>query len=115
MPSFRHIWAYCIFFWNQLKKSGRETPLGSVEIKYTPSKGERHGNYESETALVAEVHINFKRSIRVFRDWIQYKRLNAFAHEHADADFLLWNGNRALFKREMFQNFLNENMNVIFS
>ncbi|MBR5338230.1 MAG: excisionase [Lachnospiraceae bacterium] len=44
---------------------------------------------------------------------IGYKRLSAFAHAHADADFLLWNGNRALFKREMFQNFLNENMNAI--
>lgn len=44
---------------------------------------------------------------------IGYKRLRYFVHEHADAGFVLWNGNRALIKRELFQRFMNENMNVI--
>lgn len=44
---------------------------------------------------------------------IGYRRLRYFAREHADADFILWKGNRALIKRELFEKFMNENMNVI--
>ena len=41
------------------------------------------------------------------------KKLKAFVQEHADADFVLWNGNRAQVKREQFQRYLDEQMNVI--
>ena len=35
---------------------------------------------------------------------IGYKKLKLFVQEHSDADFVLWNGNRALIKREQFEN-----------
>lgn len=44
---------------------------------------------------------------------IGYKKLKAFIQENADADFILWNGNRAQIKRERFQKYLDEKMNVI--
>ena len=44
---------------------------------------------------------------------IGYKKLKAFVQEHADADFVLWNGNRAQIKREQCQRNLDEQMNVI--
>ena len=44
---------------------------------------------------------------------IGYKKLTQFVPEHADADFVLWNGNRAQIKREQFQSYLDEQMNVI--
>ena len=44
---------------------------------------------------------------------IGYKKLSAFVQEHSDADFVLWNGNRALIKREQFQKYMDEQMNVI--
>lgn len=44
---------------------------------------------------------------------IGYKKLKQFVQEHADADFMLWNGNRAQIKREQFQRYLDEQMNVI--
>ena len=44
---------------------------------------------------------------------IGYKKLSAFVQQHADADFVLWNGNRARIKREQFQKYMDEQMNVI--
>ena len=44
---------------------------------------------------------------------IGYKKLSAFVQQHADADFVLWNGNRAQIKREQFQKYMDEQMNVI--
>ena len=44
---------------------------------------------------------------------IGYKKLSAFVQEHSDADFVLWNGNRALIKREQFQKYMDAQMNVI--
>ncbi|MCI6421589.1 MAG: excisionase [Blautia sp.] len=44
---------------------------------------------------------------------IGYKKLKVFIQENADADFILWNGNRAQIKRERFQKYLDEKMNVI--
>ena len=44
---------------------------------------------------------------------IGYKKLSAFVQEHSDADFVLWNGNRALIKREQFQKYMDEQINVI--
>lgn len=44
---------------------------------------------------------------------IGYKKLSAFVQEHSDADFVLWNGNRAQIKREQFQKYVDEQMNVI--
>ena len=44
---------------------------------------------------------------------IGYKKLSAFVQEHADENFILWNGNRALIKREQFQKYMDEKMNVI--
>ena len=44
---------------------------------------------------------------------IGYKNLKQFVQEHADADFVLWNGNHAQIKREQFQRYLDEQMNVI--
>ena len=44
---------------------------------------------------------------------IGYKKLKQFVQEHSDADFVLWNVNRAQIKREQFQRYLDEQMNVI--
>ena len=44
---------------------------------------------------------------------IGYKKLRVFANEHADSDFILWNGNRALIKREQFEKYLDTQLNVI--
>ena len=44
---------------------------------------------------------------------ISYKKLRIFCKEHADADFLLWSGNRALIKRELFAKYLDSEMNTI--
>ena len=40
-------------------------------------------------------------------------KLKMFVQDHSDADFVLWNGNRALIKREQFERYMNEQMNVI--
>lgn len=44
---------------------------------------------------------------------IGYKKLSAFVQEHADENFILWNGNRALIKREQFEKYLDQKMSVI--
>ena len=44
---------------------------------------------------------------------IGYKKLRLFCKEHADEDFILWNGNRALLKREQFEKYLDTHMSVI--
>ncbi len=44
---------------------------------------------------------------------IGYKKLKLFVQEHSDADFVLWNGNRALIKREQFEKYMDSQMNVI--
>lgn len=44
---------------------------------------------------------------------IGYKKLKMFVQEHADEDFILWNGNRALIKREQFEKYMDSQMNVI--
>ena len=44
---------------------------------------------------------------------IGYKKLKQFVQEHEDADFVLWNGNRALIKRVQFEQYLDREMNVI--
>ena len=44
---------------------------------------------------------------------ISYKKLRIFCKQHADEDFILWNGNRALIKREQFAKYLDKNMSVI--
>lgn len=44
---------------------------------------------------------------------IGYKKLKAFIQSNEDAEYVLWNGNRAQIKRELFEKFLNEQMSVI--
>ena len=44
---------------------------------------------------------------------ISYKKLRLFCKEHADDDFLIWNGNRALIKREQFEKYIDKNMGAI--
>lgn len=44
---------------------------------------------------------------------IGYKKLKAFVQEHEDAEFVLWNGNRALIKREQFEKYLDQKMSAI--
>ena len=44
---------------------------------------------------------------------ISYKKLRIFCKQHADEDFILWNVNRALIKREQFAKYLDTNMSVI--
>lgn len=44
---------------------------------------------------------------------IGYTKLKQFVQEHSDTDFVLWNGNRVQIKREQFQRYLDEQMNVI--
>ena len=42
-----------------------------------------------------------------------YKKIRLFCKEHADADFIVWNGNRALIKRKMFEEYLDQSISVI--
>ena len=44
---------------------------------------------------------------------IGYKKLKQFVKEHSDESFILWNGNRALIKRELFQKYLDDKMSII--
>ena len=44
---------------------------------------------------------------------IGFKKLKQFVQEHADADFVLWIGNRAHIKSEQFKRYLDEQMNLI--
>jgi hypothetical protein len=44
---------------------------------------------------------------------LSYKKLRIFCKEHADEDFLIWNGNRALIKREQFEKYVDSQMNAI--
>ena len=44
---------------------------------------------------------------------VGYKKLRLFCKEHANEDFILWNGNRALIKREQFEKYMDSCMNVI--
>ena len=36
-----------------------------------------------------------------------------FVQQHPEEDFVLWNGNRALIKREQFEKYMDSQMNVI--
>ena len=44
---------------------------------------------------------------------IGYKKLHGFVQQHPDEDFILWNGNRAQIKRELFEKYMDGQMNVI--
>jgi hypothetical protein len=44
---------------------------------------------------------------------VGYKKLRLICKEHANEDFILWNGNRALIKREQFEKYMDSCMNVI--
>ena len=44
---------------------------------------------------------------------IGYKKLKLFVQEHSEEDFVLWNGNIALIKREQFEKYMDNQMNVI--
>ena len=44
---------------------------------------------------------------------IGYKKLKLFVQQHPEEDFVLWNGNRALIKREQFEKYMDSQMNVI--
>ena len=43
---------------------------------------------------------------------IGYKKLRLFCKEHADEEFILWNGNRALIKRTLFEKYLDTRVSV---
>ena len=38
---------------------------------------------------------------------IGYKKLKLFVQQHPEEDFVLWNGNRALIKREQFEKYMD--------
>lgn len=44
---------------------------------------------------------------------IGYKKLRQFVSKHADAKFILWNGNRAQIKKKMFERYLDDEMTAI--
>ena len=44
---------------------------------------------------------------------IGYKKLSLFISQHPEEEFILWNGNRALIKRELFEKYMDSHMNVI--
>lgn len=44
---------------------------------------------------------------------IGYKTLKRYVADHADARFILWNGNRAQIKRKQFERHLDDEMNTI--
>ena len=44
---------------------------------------------------------------------IGYKKLKLFVQQHPEEDFVLWNGNRALIKREQFEKYMDSQMNEI--
>ena len=44
---------------------------------------------------------------------ISYKKLRILCKENRDAEYIVWSGNRALIKRKLFEEFINESLNVI--
>lgn len=44
---------------------------------------------------------------------IGYKRLKQFVEEHRDEKFVLWNGNRALIKRQQFEQYMDKYMSIL--
>lgn len=44
---------------------------------------------------------------------IGYKKLKLFIQQHPDEGFVLNNGNRLMIKRELFEKYLNEQVDVI--
>jgi hypothetical protein len=55
--------------------------------------------------------LTIQEAAKYFR--IGDKKLKKFVDEHEDAQFILWNGNRAQIKRKMFEKYIDENMTVI--
>lgn len=41
------------------------------------------------------------------------KKLREFIKQHEDEKFILWNGNRAQIKRELFEKYVNEKLTCI--
>ena len=64
----------------------------------------QYDKHEAETLTLNEASEYFG---------IGYKKLKMFVQEHSDEDFVLWNGNRALIKREQFEKYMDSQMNVI--
>ena len=67
--------------------------------------------YQKRTALVAKYTLTLNEASEYFG--IGYKKLKLFVQEHSEEDFVLWNGNRALIKREQFERYMDSQMNVI--
>lgn len=44
---------------------------------------------------------------------IGYKTLTRFIKDHKDENFILWNGNRAQIKRQMFEQYVNDELKAI--
>lgn len=44
---------------------------------------------------------------------IGYKKLKSHVESHEDAEYVLWNGNRAMIKRDLFREYLDKEVNVI--
>lgn len=44
---------------------------------------------------------------------IGYQKLKRLIDESPDAEFILWNGNRAQIKRKMFEKFVDERLSAI--
>ena len=55
--------------------------------------------------------LTLQEAAKYFR--IGDKKLKKLIEEHPDAEFILWNGNRAQIKRKLFEQYIDEKMSSI--
>ena len=102
--------SYFFVFFRHSPELSRQKALRKIEEKNLTILWRCRYDREERTALVAET-LTLNEASEYFG--IGYKKLKLFVQEHSDADFVLWNGNRALIKREQFEKYMDSQMNVI--
>lgn len=55
--------------------------------------------------------LTLQEASKYFR--IGYKKLQNLINENPNADFILWNGNRAQIKRKQFERYIDERLTAI--
>ena len=82
-----------------------------MELDWKGDAPEMSGNEKKELPWWQKYTLTLNEASEYFG--IGYKKLKLFVQEHSDEDFVLWNGNRALIKREQFEKYMDSQMNVI--
>ena len=82
-----------------------------MELDWKGDAPEMSGNEKKELPWWQKYILTLNEASEYFG--IGYKKLKLFVQEHSDEDFVLWNGNQALIKREQFEKYMDSQMNVI--